>query len=99
MRDIKASIRDKGRSVDCGGGRAGETGGAMTPNNGAERRRASREAMVSMLRDATIRAVMSTIAHDVNQPLAAVVTNANAGLRWLNRPEPDVDEVQALLAR
>jgi signal transduction histidine kinase len=94
MRDIKASISDEGRSVDCGGGRAGETGGAMTPNNGAERRRASREAMASMLRDATIRAVMSTIAHDVNQPLAAVVS-----LRWLNRPEPDVDEVQALLAR
>ena len=51
----------------------------MTPNNGAERRRASREAMASMLCDATIRAVMSTIAHDVNQPLALVVTNANTG--------------------
>ncbi len=99
MRDIKASTRDEARSVDSGGGRAGETGGATSQNNGAERHRASREAMASMLRDATIRAVMSTIAHDVNQPLAAVVTNANAGLRWLNRPKPDVDEVQALLAR
>jgi signal transduction histidine kinase len=99
MREIKASTRDEGRSVGSGGSRAGETGGASRPNNGAERHRASREVMATMLRDATIRAVMSTIAHDVNQPLAAVVTNANAGLRWLNRPKPDVDEVQMLLAR
>jgi C4-dicarboxylate-specific signal transduction histidine kinase len=99
MRDINASTPDKGGAVDTGGDRAGETGGATSPNNGADRRRAAREAMASMLRDATIRTVMSTIAHDVNQPLAAVVTNANAGLRWLNRPVPDVDEVQALLAR
>jgi signal transduction histidine kinase len=99
MRDIKASTRDEGGLVDSGGSRTGEAAGPTSQNNGAERHRASREAMASMLRDATIRAVMSTIAHDVNQPLAAVVTNANAGLRWLNRPEPDVDEVQTLLAR
>jgi C4-dicarboxylate-specific signal transduction histidine kinase len=100
MRDIKASTRDEGRLVEASGGRAGgEAGGLTNQNNGAERHRASREVMASMLRDATIRTVMSTIAHDVNQPLAAVVTNANAGLRWLNRPEPDVDEVQTLLAR
>ena len=44
-------------------------------------------------------AMTASIAHEVNQPLAALVTNANAGLRWLDKPEPDVDEVRALLKR
>jgi PAS domain S-box-containing protein len=32
----------------------------------------------------------ASIAHEVNQPLAAVVANAEAGLRWLDRDPPDV---------
>ncbi len=32
----------------------------------------------------------ASIAHEVNQPLAAVVANAEASLRWLNREEPDL---------
>lgn len=41
----------------------------------------------------------ASISHEVNQPLGAIVANAEAGLRWLNRPEPDVDEVRELLER
>ncbi len=33
----------------------------------------------------------ASIAHEVNQPLAAVVTNANACLRWLDREAPDLE--------
>jgi C4-dicarboxylate-specific signal transduction histidine kinase len=33
----------------------------------------------------------ASIAHEVNQPLAAVVANAEAGLRWLRRGTPDVE--------
>ena len=33
----------------------------------------------------------ASIAHEVNQPLAAVVTNAEACLRWLDRETPDLD--------
>jgi len=36
----------------------------------------------------------ASIAHEVNQPLAAVVTNANACLRWLDREEPDLAEAR-----
>ena len=32
----------------------------------------------------------ASIAHEVNQPLAAVVANAEASLRWLNREQPDL---------
>jgi signal transduction histidine kinase len=41
----------------------------------------------------------ASIAHEVNQPLAAIATNASAGLRWLDRAEPDVAEVRALTQR
>ncbi|MBL8530309.1 MAG: GHKL domain-containing protein [Hyphomonadaceae bacterium] len=52
------------------------------------------EARVSMLGELT-----ASIAHEVNQPLAAIATNASAGLRWLNRPEPNLDEVRVLTQR
>ena len=51
-------------------------------------------ARVSMLGELT-----ASIAHEVNQPLAAIATNASAGLRWLDRAEPDVAEVRALTQR
>ena len=34
----------------------------------------------------------ASIAHEIKQPLAAIVTNANAGLRWLARPNPELGE-------
>jgi PAS domain S-box-containing protein len=36
----------------------------------------------------------ASIAHEVNQPLAAVVTNAAACLRWLDRETPNFDEAR-----
>ncbi|MHB0771211.1 sensor histidine kinase [Bradyrhizobium sp. 5.13L] len=46
-------------------------------------------ARVSMLGELT-----ASIAHEVNQPLAAIATNGAAGLRWLNRPTPDIVEIR-----
>jgi PAS domain S-box-containing protein len=45
-------------------------------------------ARVSMLGELT-----ASIAHEVNQPLAAIVTNGDACLRWLNRDVPQLHEV------
>jgi signal transduction histidine kinase len=42
-------------------------------------------------------AVAATIAHEVHQPLSAMMTNADAGLRWLDRSLPDLDEAKAAL--
>jgi PAS domain S-box-containing protein len=67
--------------------------------NTAEQLRASRRELAEVNRHTTMGAMTASIAHEVNQPLAAVVTNANAGLRWLGRPEPDIDEVRVLLKR
>ena len=41
----------------------------------------------------------ASIAHEINQPLAGVVNNANAGLRWLTNRPPNIDEVGAALRR
>ncbi|AYV46733.1 PAS domain-containing sensor histidine kinase [Caulobacter flavus] len=51
-------------------------------------------ARVAMLGELT-----ASIAHEVNQPLAAIVTNGEAGLRWLGRAEPDVAEARVLNSR
>ena len=40
----------------------------------------------------TMGELTASIAHEINQPLAAVVANGNAALRWLNRPKPDIAE-------
>lgn len=67
--------------------------------------RNAREAAVAELqsglahaaRVAMLGELMASIAHEVNQPLGAVVNNGNAALRWLNRPEPALDEVRRSL--
>jgi C4-dicarboxylate-specific signal transduction histidine kinase len=42
-------------------------------------------------------AITASIAHEVNQPLAAIVTNGRAALRFLAKAPPDHDEVRAAL--
>ena len=39
-------------------------------------------------------AVAATIAHEIKQPLAAIMTRAETGLRWLDRPTPELDRAK-----
>ena len=39
----------------------------------------------------------AAMAHEIKQPLAAIVTGGSAGLRWLSRPTPDLEEVRTVL--
>jgi C4-dicarboxylate-specific signal transduction histidine kinase len=41
----------------------------------------------------------ASLAHEVNQPIAAAVMNANACLRWLSRDQPDLEEARAAASR
>ena len=41
----------------------------------------------------------ASIAHEVNQPIAATVTNGHAGLRWLGAQPPDLEEARQALGR
>jgi len=47
----------------------------------------------------TMGELTASLAHEVNQPITAAVTDANACLRWLTRDSPDVEEARAAAAR
>jgi len=49
-------------------------------------------------RAASLGALTASITHEINSPLAAIVSNAEASLRWLRRPEPDLPETDAAIA-
>ncbi len=65
-----------------------------------ERKRAAealREAQMQLAhanRVATMGQLTASIAHEVNQPIAATVLNAETGLRWLGAEPPDLDEAR-----
>jgi PAS domain S-box-containing protein len=59
----------------------------------------TRAELVRVARMSRLGAMTASIAHEVNQPLGAMVANANAALRWLNRAAPDLDEARAALKR
>src|SRR5260370_14278738 len=50
-------------------------------------------------RVATMGQLTASIAHEVNQPIAAAATNAQAALRWLKARPPDLAEVRHALDR
>jgi PAS domain S-box-containing protein len=50
-------------------------------------------------RVATMGELTASLAHEVNQPIAAAVTNANTCLRWLTRDEPDLVEAREAAVR
>ena len=50
-------------------------------------------------RVATLGQLTASIAHEVNQPIAAALTNAQAALRWLGAEPPNMDEVRQALGR
>ncbi len=55
--------------------------------------------LAHMTREMTMGELAASIAHEINQPLASIVTNGETGLRWLARPAPDVAKVQELTKR
>jgi PAS domain S-box-containing protein len=66
-----------------------------------ERRRAEeeRQALAHAHRITTMGQLTASIAHEVNQPISAAVTNAQAALRWLGMQPPDLQEVRQALGR
>jgi C4-dicarboxylate-specific signal transduction histidine kinase len=45
-------------------------------------------------RVATIGQLSASIAHELKQPLGAVVINGGATLRWLTRSQPEIEEAK-----
>jgi C4-dicarboxylate-specific signal transduction histidine kinase len=59
----------------------------------------SQAELAHVTRVMTLGELMASLAHEVNQPLAAVVTNAQACLRWLALEPPRPDEARAAVER
>jgi PAS domain S-box-containing protein len=62
-----------------------------------EQLRSLQRELIRSSRQSTLNAMTASIAHEIKQPLAAVVASANAGLRWLDRL--DLMEVRQALDR
>jgi PAS domain S-box-containing protein len=60
--------------------------------------RAAQAQLAHMARVTTMGELTSSIAHEVNQPLAAVVTNGDACLRWLGNDPPNLDKARLSVA-
>jgi PAS domain S-box-containing protein len=50
-------------------------------------------------RVATMGQLTASIAHEVNQPLAALLTNAETAVRWLDRQPPNLEKAKPLIGR
>ncbi|MEK6372198.1 MAG: ATP-binding protein [Acidobacteriota bacterium] len=61
--------------------------------------RHAQEDLARVTRVTTMGELVASIAHEVNQPLAAIVTNANASLRWLAADPPNLGEVREATVR
>ena len=55
--------------------------------------------LAHVTRVATLGEMTASIAHEVNQPLTAVIANANASLRWLAAATPNLDEARDAVSR
>jgi PAS domain S-box-containing protein len=79
---------------------AGEFIGVRASNRDITQRRLAemseqqhREQLAHVTRVATLGELTASLAHEVNQPLNAVMNNAQAALRFLHRENPDMKEV------
>ena len=59
----------------------------------------ARSELAHMARVTTLSALTASIAHEINQPIAAVITSAGACLRWLNRDQPEVQRAREAAMR
>lgn len=72
----------------------------QTDRKRAEEKLAEAHAQLAHMARVTIVGELgASIAHEVNQPLGAIVTDGHACLRWLERTDPDVEEAKAAVTR
>jgi C4-dicarboxylate-specific signal transduction histidine kinase len=64
-----------------------------------EARREAQAELARVSRVTTMGELTASLAHEVNQPIAAALTNANTCLRWLTRDHPDLEEARQAASR
>jgi PAS domain S-box-containing protein len=95
IRLVAHAVRDEAGQLEFNGALMDITAGKRAEE---ELIRAQAE-LARVARVTTLGELTASIAHEINQPLGAMVANGNAGLRWLERAIPDVDEARAAFTR
>jgi len=79
-----------------------------TNNDITERKQAEKEReqlrqlkadLAHMDRVSVLGELAASLSHELKQPIAAAIINANTGLRWLKRDVPDIERAQEAVAR
>jgi PAS domain S-box-containing protein len=90
-------VRSSGKPLfDAGGSFLGYRGtgtditATIRADHAEQALRNAQAELARVTRVTTLGELTASIAHEVNQPLAAVVANAEASLRWLDRETPDL---------
>jgi PAS domain S-box-containing protein len=96
-------IRSVGHPVLDASGKLVQFVGSSTDITGRRQaEEALRQAQADLARISritTMGELTASLAHEVNQPIAAAVTDANTCLRWLSRDQPDLDEARQAASR
>jgi len=91
--DLKGTVQELQRSNE-----ALQTE-SLERKHAEEARREAQAELARVSRVTTMGELTASLAHEVNQPIAAAVTNANTCLRWLTRDHPDLDEAREAASR
>jgi signal transduction histidine kinase len=73
--------------------------GAQERKRAEDALRLARVELARVMQTTALGEIAASIAHEINQPLASIVTNADAGLLWLARAIPDLNEARTSFER
>jgi signal transduction histidine kinase/ligand-binding sensor domain-containing protein len=65
----------------------------------SDRLRQAQADLAHINRVSTMGELTASLAHEVNQPIAAIITSAGTCLRWLSRDQPDLEKARAAASR
>jgi len=98
--DLKGTVQDLERTNEALQAESRERKRADEERERAEERlRQAQAELAHVSRVTAMGELTASLAHEVNQPIAAAVTDANTCLRWLTRDQPDLQEAREAASR